>query len=254
MTAKTTTGRKKATTTRKTTSRARKTPESAEVRGVHEEDVTEQQLLSMLLEEPVLYAVEITGDSPILFHRYNIEDVNMKASAKKGSDIKKTDNPEAYIWRNADGLICLPFEYFKQSMAIAGKKFKDPSSSGGRKSAMDLINAIIVNGGPDDLSPIVTHNNEMAKTWDSLDTRRCVVQRAAVQRARPRFAAGWRARFVVQVQDPQYMERQFLARIIASAGRFVGVADFRPNYGRYTLTACRGVEPHQVGGFLENIL
>ena len=56
-----------------------------------------------------LFAVNmrIQGRQDILFHRWNDEEVQAKAAARKGSEEKKRDNPEAYVYRNDEGFICI---------------------------------------------------------------------------------------------------------------------------------------------------
>ncbi len=48
--------------------------------------------------------------------------------------------------------------------------------------------------------------------------------------------AGWRARFMLQVLVPEYIDSMMLKAVIEDAGRLVGLADFRPTYGRFTAT------------------
>lgn len=177
------------------------------------------------IEEGIPYRVEITieGVADLLFHRWNNEAVAEKASAAKGSNAKKEDNIESYVYRNTNNHICLPGEYVRQA-AIAAAKFKqDPRSP--RKSAMDLFKAALVN-----LTPLADLGVD---SWDYLDRRRVVIQRSAVTRARPAMLAGWRAEFVLMVNLPEYITPTLLHEVISSAGKLVGVGDFRPTYGRF---------------------
>lgn len=173
------------------------------------------------------YVVEVTieGASDILFHRWSNEDVEAKGNAAKGSKTKKSDNVEAYVYRNEDGEICLPGEYLRQSIIHAAKYKQDPRSS--RKSAMDLFKAGVVS---------LTDLASLGVTeWDYLDKRRVVVQRAAITRTRPAMFKGWRATILIQVLLPEYIEPSFLYEVIQNAGRLVGVGDFRPTYGRFNI-------------------
>src|SRR4051812_48878567 len=87
-------------------------------------------------QQPYMVDVRIEGTSAMLFHRWSCEDVAEQAAAPKGSRAKKSDNVESYVYRNDEGIICLPGEYVRQAMCNAAKRHQDPSSP--RKSARDL--------------------------------------------------------------------------------------------------------------------
>lgn len=178
------------------------------------------------LSQPWIAAVQITGSADILFHRWNNEAVAEKAAAKKGSAAKKTDNVESYVYRNDDNEICLPGEYLRGAMIGAAKFKQDPRSP--RKSAMDLFKAAIVT-----LTPLASLG---ATAWDYEDRRRVVVQRSAITRVRPAMRAGWKAQFDMLVNLPEYVDEHLFRDVLATAGRLIGVGDFRPTYGRFDVT------------------
>lgn len=179
------------------------------------------------LSIPYAVAVTIEGTADLLFHRWQTEAVAEKAAAAKNSKAKKTDNVEAYVWRNADNELCLPGEYLRRSIVTAAKFKQDPRSP--RKSAMDLVNASVIS---------MTELASLGKTeWDFLDRRRVTVQRAGITRTRPGVAKGWRAAFDLTVLSPEYIDPAFLRDLISSAGRLIGVGDFRPTYGRFDTVA-----------------
>lgn len=192
--------------------------------------------------EPYMVEVEITGDSALLFHRWQSDAVETKRVAAKGSRAKRTDDLESYVWRNDDNLICLPGEYLRGSMVDprngAAKYQQDPRSS--RKSALDLFRAGVV--ALTDLAVITKANGEVAEEWDYVDRRRVTVQRAGVTRERPAFNAGWRATVELMVLLPQYIDPRLLNRTLTDAGRLVGVADFRPTFGRFSVTNFQIIE------------
>ena len=183
------------------------------------------------LEMPYYATVKLKGTSPMLFHRWDCNDVDEKANAPKGSKAKKTDNLEAYVWRNEDGDLCLPLEYVRMAMVKASKYFQDPASS--RKSAHDLVKASIIPMG--ELASLGT------KDWDKIDRRRVVVNRAGVNRERPCMNAGWECEMTFMVQAPDLIPPQREAgtklpdfrSILDRAGMFEGVGDFRPTFGRF---------------------
>lgn len=179
--------------------------------------------VDIALTEPYAIKVTIEGSSALLFHAWNVEAVKEKAAAAKGSRGKREDNVESYVYRNEQGVISLPGEYFRQALIQAARFLQDPRSP--RKSAMDLFKAGIV--VLTELAPLGV------KAWDYLDQRRAVVQRNGVNRVRPAMHKGWRTTFELQVILPEYITREILSAAITNAGRLVGIGDFRPTYGRF---------------------
>lgn len=183
---------------------------------------------------PYVVEVDVEGAAAILFHRWSCEDVAAKGAAPKGSRAKKTDNVDSYVYRDHDGNIAIPGTYLVGSMTDprngAAKYRQDPRSS--RKSALDLFKAGVV--ALTDLAPIYSKGETTpATTWDYLDERRVTVQRSGVTRVRPAFLAGWRATFHLQVLTPEYIDAALLHDVLTQAGRLVGIADFRPTFGRF---------------------
>lgn len=174
------------------------------------------------------YRVELTirGDADLLFHRWNCEAVEAKSKAAKGSAAKKSDDLESYVYRNRDGDLCIPGEYLRQAIITAAKFRQDPRSP--RKSAMDLVKAALVT-----LTPLAGLG--VAK-WDYDHRCRVQVQRNGVTRVRPAIAAGWTATFQFLVNLPEYVPKELLHALVCDAGRLIGLADFRPTYGRFQVT------------------
>lgn len=179
------------------------------------------------LSEPYTAQVTIQGSADLLFHRWNVEGVDEKAKAAKGSAAKKTDDLESYVYRDDKGFICLPGEYLRQSIIHAAKFRQDPRSP--RKSAMDLYKA-----GIQSLTPLASLGT---KKWDYQDRRRVIIGRAAINRIRPAFRQGWQVTIDLLVTLPEYIAPKDLNEVISAAGRLIGVGDFRPTYGRFQVIA-----------------
>ena len=180
---------------------------------------------------PYIAHVKIMGNADLLLHAWNCEAVQEKADSKKGSAAKKSDNLESYVRRNDEGLICLPSEYLRMSIVNAAKFRQDPRSP--RKSAMDLYKAALVSLKP--LVPLVNVAGEYPKVWDYEHRCRVQIQRAGITRCRPAFKEGWRVEIPLLVNLPEYVNPSDLNDVIASAGRLIGVGDFRPTYGRFQI-------------------
>lgn len=174
------------------------------------------------------YRVEFTirGDSDLLFHRWNCEAVAAKAKSAKGSVAKKTDDVESYVYRNGDNELCIPGEYLRQSVIGAAKFRQDPRSP--RKSAQDLVKAAVTS-----LTPLASLG---LTEWDYEHRCRVQVQRNGVTRVRPAISAGWSATYILMVNLPEYVSPEMLHGLISDAGRLIGIADFRPTYGRFQVT------------------
>lgn len=179
------------------------------------------------MTEPYVATVRVRGVADILFHRWNVEAVAEKAAAAKGSKAKKTDNIESYVYRNDAGEICIPGEYLRGAILGAAKFKQDPRSP--RKSAMDLFKAGVVS-----LSPLATLG---IKDWDYEHACRVQVQRNGITRVRPAVKTGWEAEFQLMVNTPEYISPALLNEVIANAGRLIGLADFRPTYGRFQVVS-----------------
>lgn len=204
-------------------SKASETCNRAKARGP---EVTNGANTSIDLTIPYRVEVAIRGDADLLFHRWNCEAVEAKAKAAKGSAAKKTDDVESYVYRNTERQLCIPGEYLRQAVITAAKFRQDPRSP--RKSAMDLVKAAVVS-----LTPLASLG---ISEWDYEHRCRVQVQRSGVTRVRPAICAGWSATFQLLVNLPEYVPSTMLHGLLSDAGRLIGIADFRPTYGRFQIT------------------
>lgn len=189
-------------------------------------DVTNGAAKTIEISAPYRVEIVVRGEADMLLHRWNCEAVEAKAKSAKGSAAKKTDDLESYVYRNEAGELCVPGEYLRQAVITAAKFRQDPRSP--RKSAVDLVKAAVVN-----LTPLASLG---LKTWDFEDKRRVQVQRNGVTRVRPAIKTGWTAKFIFLVNLPEYVAPELLHALVNDAGRLIGIADFRPTYGRFQVT------------------
>jgi hypothetical protein len=174
---------------------------------------------------PYIASVRIVGVADLLFHRWNVEGVETKARAAKGSKAKKSDDLESYVYRDETGDLAIPGEYLRQAVIHAAKFRQDPRSP--RKSAMDLFKA-----GAVCLTPLASLQ---VRDWDYEDRRRVMIQRNGITRVRPAMRAGWSIRVELLVNLPEYIPPDALQDVLVNAGRLIGLADFRPTYGRFAV-------------------
>lgn len=194
------------------------------------EDPTNGAEVTINLEQPYIAEAQLRGVSALLFHRWNDEAVEAKAAARKGSKAKKSDDVESYVYRTEKGEIAIPGAYLKGAIAGpqgAAKFRQDPRSP--RKSALDLYKAGVI---------VLTELATLGTAdWDYLDRRRVTVQRSGITRVRPAMLSGWEAKFELMVQTPEYIHPDELHEVLVQAGRLVGLADFRPTYGRFAVAS-----------------
>lgn len=178
------------------------------------------------------YSVEVTieGIADILFHRWNVESVAAKAGAAKNSKAKKEDDVQSYVYRmddaNPESNLAIPGEYFRRALCEAGRFRQDPRSP--RKSMLDLLKASIV---------METMLADLGSPqWDYLHRGRVVIQRNAITRSRPAMHKGWKVTFIVTILCPEYVDLDVLHALASDAGKLIGLADFRPSFGRFKIT------------------
>ena len=174
---------------------------------------------------PYVVHVELRGVADLLLHRWNPEAVDAKAAAKKNSAAKKMDDLESYVYRCDNGNLGVPGEYVRQSLITAAKFRQDPRSP--RKSAMDLFKAGVVA-----LTPVADLGVDK---WDYEDRRRAVIQRQGINRVRPAMRTGWMVGIDLMVNVPEYISATLLQEVLENAGRLVGIGDFRPTFGRFSV-------------------
>jgi hypothetical protein len=177
--------------------------------------------------QPYIVRARLVGVADLLFHRWNCEAVEAKGKAAKGSAAKKTDDLESYVYRNDDDELCVPGEYVRQAVISAAKFRQDPRSP--RKSAMDLFKAAIVV-----LTPLASVGTA---EWDYQHKCRVQIQRNGVTRVRPAMKTGWAIEVDILVNLPEYVDAAALHETLVNAGRLIGLADFRPTYGRFAVTS-----------------
>ena len=70
------------------------------------------------------------------------------------------------------------------------------------------------------------------------DVRAVGVMRAKVMRCRPKFT-GWAAEFTVDY-DAGILDKSVLVQSLQAAGRYRGIGDFRPHFGRFDVEVVKG--------------
>lgn len=167
--------------------------------------------------------VTIEGIKPVLQHRYHNSDEPDPSSVKVTGRPAYELEGEKAAYRDHEGNLCQPGDHIHASMVKSAANFKIPGRRG--KTYKDLIQASI------DIEPeMIPHK----KQDYVIDKRAVVVQRSRIMRYRPRLDE-WELEFELHVIDEQ-LDVKVVKDILDYAGRSVGIGDYRPKFGRFTIT------------------
>lgn len=179
----------------------------------------------------MIYTVkaEITGITPLIVNRFH-EEAQEEATSGIRTARKERPSPEQdaadRLYQNGDGPF-LPAENIRQSIIEAAKRFKI-----GRRAATTDVAASIF---------IMPFELPLTGTWH-VDSRAVVIPATGgrILRHRPMFDE-WIIRFDLQLDSDVGIDLPMIREIVASAGKLVGIGDFRPArkgpYGRFNITA-----------------
>lgn len=166
--------------------------------------------------------IKIKGIVPLLQNRFvGEEDEN---AAERTGVIDRSENWKQALYSDKKLGIYEPSEHIWGSMIKAAVNFQIPGK--GKKTYKDLIkSAIIIE--PDKI-PLGK------KEPDEIDKRPVVIRGSRIVRQRPMMKEGWELSFTVNILDEQ-LPAEAVKRILEHAGRFVGIGDFRPRFGRFII-------------------
>lgn len=178
---------------------------------------------------------KITGVSPLLMHsdRFaNPLDPATKAHKELTGKRKKTDDDhEAIAHSEWKGSLYIdqrgpfvPGQNFDASI-IAGAKMQKLGSTVKRAAQVIDDRVYLEYKGPKDVDGLFVP--------DFIDVRGVKVGTAKVMRCRPIFRE-WSAEFSVAF-NPEQLNRNDLLKAVVDAGMLVGVCDYRPRFGKFSV-------------------
>ena len=188
-----------------------------------------------------VYTFEITGKEPgIMFNNPAMMGATTGTVTQTRSNKKYNDKDEAEMrtYRNDKGNLVVPSVQIRASLLEASKAFKL-----GRTNLKTVLNSIMIE--PVDDLELKSPSNRPIKNY-TIDTRRVVVSRAGIMRARP-VVPQWKLSFKIEV-DRELMENslqgtstlELLTRVLSDAGKKQGIGDYRPqkggSFGRFEVT------------------
>jgi hypothetical protein len=175
---------------------------------------------------------KIQGISPLLQHRYVFTDEKEGAAKKKSG---KRDYSEewklALYWDNALGVM-QPATHLEAAMIKAAVNFQIVGR--GKKTYKDLFkSAVFV--APDYIPHGLKGSKEslVEEGKITIDKRLVRVSNSGVERLRP-MLKNWSLEFTIEIHDEQ-ISADTVHQVLEHAGRYVGIGDFRPKFGRFSV-------------------
>ena len=164
----------------------------------------------------------IKGIVPMLMHSPSgIKDESTKKQSGKQDYTKEA---ETALYKNPDGSIYFPSTWIEGTLKKASTNFKIPGR--GKKTYKDLmLSSVIID--PENI-PLISKGYEV-------DARVVKVGQSRIIRYRPIFKK-WEAIFTINVLDDQ-IDHSALKEILEYAGKYVGIGDYRPKFGRFEISA-----------------
>jgi len=192
-----------------------------------------------------IYEVELVGASPLLMHGAQAVGMDDESSKRKGGNAINGDPEE---WRKtiyfdpAIGVV-MPMGNLEASLVEAAKMHKVT----GRQTATKYFKSGVFAEAPE--VPLIV-NGKPIKTLDEIEKnpekyidKRGVKNPATKMRnTRYRVKFGnWAIRFRLIVSSDDFISEKILREVIETAGRVVGVCDFRPRFGRFEIKTLKVV-------------
>ena len=132
------------------------------------------------------------------------------------------------LYLDSEGRMCQPATYLREACLVkSGSAF--PMS--GRKSFKEAVQSGVF------ISPLMIPH--VSAGW-VIDRQHAVVNRGRILRCRPRLDE-WELLFQMTICDER-LEPVTVKNILHSAGKFVGIGDFRPRYGLFELVKFEVIE------------
>ena len=201
-------------------------------------------------ETGVRFVAEIEGVTAILMHKPNLQ---VSDGTPKKVSKKRIPTPEeeasAGCYRFDDGRLYIPALWVQRNMIEAGKQFKNPQNV--RQTMKTIMAASIIPPSVEGF-PIYNGDGEPISEYE-IDTRRAVVQRAAVMRSRPLIATPWTTTIEfgfdpdpligasgADLTDTNLLSAgEVFANALRVGGSRLGLGDYRPEksgpFGKFAL-------------------
>ena len=164
--------------------------------------------------------VKVKGVSPLLMNKFTYDGGD--EILKRGKKVYiPEEEAEVKTYRTEEGKLYLPNTHFEASMVKAATDFKMT----GRKTYKEYVKA----GVFVEQEEIILDQQEY-----EIHAEPVVIQRSRVMRWRPKFKE-WSCSFTIEITDDM-INQSTLKEILGMAGKYKGVGDHRPRFGRFKVT------------------
>jgi hypothetical protein len=165
-----------------------------------------------------IYEVRIEGTAPILMNKF-IGDESQKTK-RSGKSYNHEKEAKQSLYTDKDGILIQPAIHIESSMIKAAVNFPIPGR--GKKTFKDAFKAGVF------VSPeSIPHENQ---EWE-MYVSPVVINRSRVMKARGMIKK-WALEFQIKVIDER-ISKQILKDILNEAGKYYGIGDWRPRFGRF---------------------
>ena len=170
-------------------------------------------------------AVTIKGMKPLLQHSTAaMLVVDSKAKKVKSSEHDVVAEAEMGLYKDANGVKCIPFMHILSTMRKAAVNLK--KGGAGKKTLKDFVfSGLEIK---ESLIPLDNQKHEV-------DIQIVKIGLSRIPRSRPRFDE-WGATFHVSIIDTQTWDAGTVRQVLEEAGQYQGIGDFRPLYGTFQIT------------------
>lgn len=166
--------------------------------------------------------VKIRGTSDYLQHRRNPEDESDSTKKKNVVDYSKDADKALYLDEKIG--VYIPSKQISKAMFEAGKNFIVKGLVNYSKIVDSTVQVI-----PDKISIGKKTYDYKHEEFGRIPPK----TGSSVLISRPAFKKGWEAEFTMQVIDKDRLPIKVLKEIVEFAGKFVGIGDWRPHFGRF---------------------
>lgn len=169
------------------------------------------------------FKVEIKGTRPLLMN--SPKSLGEQRNSQRGrKSVTQKEEAEGLLYLSGNGKPYIPSLAILAAMQRQSTNHKIPGR--GKKTYKDFIYAGL---------EIETDEIELQSESDwKIDSRPVVIGGARIMKARPKFK-DWKLEFQISILD-EIITPEVLKILLEEAGKFSGLLDFRPLFGRFEVT------------------
>ncbi len=173
------------------------------------------------------YTYKLTGNGALLMQ--NVHSMNNKRPKKVSHEEWERDESflksKCYLAQD-ETTIAFPPRVMKRLLVESAKKaYTILGLKNGKASYKGIIESLVFVSEP-------ARTNKKISDIE-LDEQFVTVSNSKVLRVRPRID-NWTANFELTVLDPSLLPEDILDELVSFAGQFLGIGDYRPDYGRFS--------------------